>query len=277
MVLGLSAAVIGIFYAFFKFGAYRYMRRLRDRISQTQHDQRCNTKRLATLEDKLKVSRSKKHLLERETRRLHSETDKLYNHLKKTLPGTLQDEGDRCRARSPEPDRNELKLLRDLKLTDRLSEALAPLSMLALEARVEEETAKILFRDEWSAFLKNQDVRFHSPEETLVICLFDHPGTAIELVRQFTAQLPAVRLVPLAAGLYTGIHVGDEKGAVGRLLTGTLHHATDLKDDAPDFALVMNEKAYQPLEDREGIEHFNVDGLTYVVSLLEPQEPEPQK
>lgn len=274
MILGLSAAFIGIFYAFFKFGAHRYLRRLRNNISQAQHDQRRNAKRLAALEDKLKVNRSKKHSLERETQRLQHETDSLYNYLKSSLPGGLHDEVDRCRARSPEPDRNELKLLHDLKMTDHLSEALAPLSMLAIEARTEAETAKILFRDELTAFLKKKDVRFHSPQATLVICLFDHPDTALELVRQFTNQLSSDRLIPLAAGLYTGVHVSDEKGAVGRLLAGTLHHATDLKDNAPDFALVMNEKAYQTLSDQKSIEHFNVDSLTYIVSLVEQKEQE---
>ena len=101
MILGLSAAFIGIFYAFFKFGAHRHLRRLRNNISQAQHDQRRNAKRLSALEDKLKVNRSKKHLLEHETQRLQHETDSLYNYLKTSLPGGLHDEVDRCRARSP--------------------------------------------------------------------------------------------------------------------------------------------------------------------------------
>ena len=274
MILGLSAATIGIVYALFKFAVNHYLHRLQEDISQVEYDQRRNKKRLTVLEDKLKVNHSRKQGAERETRRLRGEVKKLYTHLCTTLPVALHSELERCYARAPEPNRAELKLLHDLKMTDQLSEALAPLSMLILEIRAEKEIEKNRFKDQLTTFLQERDLRFHSPQSKLVVTLFDHPGTAVEFVRQFIAHIAADGLVPLAAGLYTGVHVTDEKSTISHLLAGTLNHAADLMDRAPDFALVMNEKAYQTLEDHRDIEDFESAPPTFFLPLIEPESEE---
>ena len=274
MLLGILAGATGIIYALVKFLTTLRLRHLRETRAKTQHDLQKARKRIEVLEGKLQVERSKKNRLRQETIELRAITGDLRDRLRGELPQNLQPGLEKCLVLAPEADPGVSRLLHDLKLADSVAKALDSLSLLVVEFLSEDQSARMALVGQFVQLLEKAEIHFHSPDQASVVCVFEQPDRAVDLVRTFVHNTPGDRKVPIRGGLYTGMHITDEDGAISRFLAQHLQRAQKLAERAIPAALLMNEKAYQGLGNQEDIHLFDEVMLIYELSWTSRKKEE---
>ena len=266
MLLGILAGATGIVYALVKFLTTLRLRHLRETRAKAQHDLQKARKRIEVLEGKLQVERSKKNLLRQETIELRAVTGDLRDRLRGELPQDFLPRLEKCLVLAPEADLGVSRLLHDLKLTDRIAKGLDFLSLLVVEFLSEDQPARMAAVGQFVQLLEKAEIHFHSPDQASVVCVLEQPDQAVDLVRGFVRDTPEDRDVPIRGGLYTGMHITDDDGAISRFLAQHLQRARKLAERAIPAALLMNEKAYQGLGNQEGVHLFDEVMLIYELS-----------
>ena len=258
MWLGFSAAFVGMLYALVKFAAAFDLRRLRERLAQIQYELRKVELRIEAVEERLELERSKKRTLQHETDRLRERVEKRYIRLRALLPSGLLSRLERCRTMRVEPSGGDLKRLQELDLLGEIDKALGSISLLFVRLPEETDAALGALIDR----LKAERVRFHGPEEEVVVALFPHPRKAVDFFRRFLGGTPKETTAKVRAALYSGMEIRGEESVIRRLLVSSFRKGRRLLEQAPPGCLLMNEEAHQALADPR-IRPFEVEGTAY--------------
>ena len=264
MWLGFSAAFIGILYALLKFLTIHRVRRLKEELIQVHHEVQKTNQRLEFLREKLGIAQSKKRTLDRETAHLREVVEKLHARLQSVLPQAMLPQLERCQTLHTAPSSNELQLLQELDLSEAVSRALGPLSLLILQlpargdADQNPDAARLIQQ------LNGAKVHFHATRDGLFSCVFPNPQVALDLLTAFFVELPPERTAEARGSLHAGLELTDEKDAIKRLFARNLQRTKQLLERAPAGALLMNEEAYEDLEKRDAVQLFDDDDRTYV-------------
>ena len=272
MLLGILAAVSGIAYAVTKFLTTHRIRRLREALARAQHDLQKTQQRFEALEGTRQVERSKKNSLRQDTIKLRVFTEEHYDRLCHELPKEFQPELEKCHSISPEFDPEILRSLHELKLADRITEALDALSLMVIEFLNLDQAARSISLGEVVQLVEKAGIRFHAPDEITLVCVFDRPVDALSLVREFVHNAPADRSASIRAGLYTGIHINDEAGEINQFFSQHLQLVRQLSSRAPAGTLLMNENAYHGLEDQKDINLSDQGTLLYEFSWQKQEQ-----
>jgi hypothetical protein len=272
VLLGIFAAISGIIYALAKFLTTLRVRRLREALNKAQHDQQRAQQLVDVLDDKKKVERNKKSTLRKDASKARVSTEELYSRLQAELPPTYHPRLAECLTQNPQADPSLLRVLHELKLTDKITAALDSLSLLIVEFLSTDPSVRSISLGQFAQLLEQAKIRFHAPDQATLVCLFDRPLDALELMRQFGRDLPADLLPPVRAGLYTGVHITEDSGEIARFLAQHLQLAQKLSSRAPVFTLLLNENAYQSLENQDDIQLFDRTALLYKFSLKQQKE-----
>jgi hypothetical protein len=272
MWLGFSAAFIGVLYAVLKFlTAYR-LRQLRDQIEVVHHELQKTKQRLETLGNKLQVEHSRKRALEREVGEQRKRLDNLYARLQAVLPQSMLSQLERCRALQAEPGAREFKLLHQLHLVERISQILGSFSLLIARFPTDDEAVQAIAIGAFTRQLEEASIPYCGPEEGEIVCFFERPQAALDLWRVFLAAEPAGRRGLLRGVLCAGVHLTEERDQLQHLLARNLQRARKLLASAAPGQLLLNEDAYQGLENQEGIESCKDAPALYRLSWKEEKD-----
>ncbi|MEE3259779.1 MAG: hypothetical protein VX293_11270 [Candidatus Latescibacterota bacterium] len=251
MWLGFSAAFIGMFYALVKFLTFYQLRQLNNTLISSQHESQKTQQRLEQLNEKLKIEHSKKRTIEHEIKDLAKRNDQLHARLQADLPKGILPQLKRCRALVAENTVREYKMLHDLQLIDRVSEALEPRSLLLVRFPPDEAGAEVVAP--LVEALKIAEMSYHGPTESELVSYAANPHAALDLWQAYRPQIQGEAL-PCAV-LYAGVQLTEEKSEINRLFARNLQQAAKLLDQAPAGDLLLNEAAYDELapEQRQAI------------------------
>ena len=188
-----------------------------------------------------------------------------------------------CLNRHPIPEPEGVRTAQELHLADKMTEALASLSILVVEFSADEEldAARTVLAGELVKRQTDLDVRFTGPEKRhgaperspqILTTAFDEPIGGLEIMTDLASEYPED--VSVRAVLVAGIAVSEfDKEHVNRLFARTLHNTRQIIEEAEPRTLVFNERAHGLLGDRPGIEPSDsVDGH-WVMSLVHAPEP----
>lgn len=277
MLLGTLAAASGVIYALVKFLSTMRLRRLRESLSRAQNDLQRAQQRMEALEGRHQVERSKKNRLRQNTLQLRVATEELHDRLLDELPVDLQARLKKCLTLSPESDAAAMRVLRDLKLADRITDALDHLSLLVVEISPADEAVQTILAGQLTQLLETSGTHFHNLDQSTVICLCDEPANAADLFRGLVSNTSEDRARALRAGLYTGVQLTEETRDISRFLAHHLQLARKLSKRAPEGTLLMNETAYAALEDQESAGLFDEAFLLYQLDPSLPAEAAKQE
>ena len=249
--------------ALVKFLTAMRLRRLRESYSRAQYEQQRAQQRLEVLEGRHQVERSKKNRLRQNTLQLRVATEELHERLVDELPADLQARLKKCMTLTPESDAAELCVLRDLKLAERISEALDHLSLLVVEISPADDGIRTVLVGQLTQLLEASETHFHNLDQGTVVCLCGDPAEAAGLFRGLSEVISEDRAKSVRAGLYTGVHLTEDTRDISRFLAHHLQLARKLCKRAPEATLLMNETAYAALEDQETVSLFDEALLLY--------------
>jgi hypothetical protein len=261
--LGFSAAFIGVLYALLKFLTVHRVRHLKEERIQVRHEVQKTDQRLEFLREKLGIAQSKKRTLDRETAHLREIVDKLHARLQSVLPQAMLPQLERCRTLHTAPSSSELQLLQELDLSEAVSRALDPLSLLILQLPTRGNADQNPDAARLTQQLSGAKIHFHATQDGLFSCVFSSPQTALDLLATFLAELPPERAAEARGSLHAGLELTDEKDAIKRLFARNLQRTKQLLERAPAGALLMNEEAFEDLEKRDVVQLFDDDDRTY--------------
>ena len=270
MLLGFTAAFIGMAYALLKFLTIIHLRRMKEDIVVAQHEVKKNHHHLERLHEKLAITQSKKRTLQRDNVEIHRVAQQLYVRLKTILPKAMHPQLEDCRLQHVPPRNRELKLLFQLDLVDQVARALEPFSLLLLHLPDADNTEQTLAVARLTQRLSAEELHFHGPEDGFISCFFARPAAALHHFRQFIQDLPPASAATVRGALHTGMEVTAEQSELKRLLARSLQQARQLLEQAPAGALLLNEEAFLDLEDPEAAQLFDPDERLYCI-FWEPE------
>jgi hypothetical protein len=264
MWLGLSAILIAFGYAIIKFLTSLHLRRLRDLHTRLLHEVKRERQRLQAVEGKLQVQHSQRGAVEQTLANARRFKDDLFSRLRLSLPSGLTAELRQCINRHPIPEPEGVRTAQELHLADKVTEALTSLSILVVEFNTaESDSAHTVLAGDLVQRLTELDARFTGPairngepedSPQILTTAFDEPQAALELMMQLGASHGQQAHI-LRAVLVAGITVTEfDQEHVNRLFARTLHSTRPMVEEAAPGTLVCNERAYELLGKRPGLE-----------------------
>ena len=268
MFLGISAALSGIIYAFVKFLTMARVKRLRGQVTIYQNEVQRSKQRAKAMEERLQFERNRKRVLERTTRDARETTEKIYNELRKSLPKSLSGDLEECFNLARASELEERRMLHDLKFSDKIADSLETHSLLLFEFLSDEESYLAMLVNIFSEIMDCKGVNYSNANTTMLLCSFDSPQEAIELIREYLQQIPNTRFDQLRASLSAGVDVEDECTDITQLFASALQNNRNLLKRTPHGTLIMNGSAYENLEsNKENAMELEKDEQLYVLDL----------
>jgi hypothetical protein len=266
MYLGIAAALSGIVYAFVKFLTMTSFRRLRSRVATCQTEVQRSEQRVQILEERLQFEGTKKRGLQRETREARKAAGEIFTELKSSLPNTFGPGLEECCNLARVTEFEDRRMLHDLKVTDKIAGALQSHSLLLFEFLGEEESDRAMLTGILTELIERQEVNYSNPERAMLLCSFDAPQPALELVREYVQQVPESGRSSIRSSLSAGVDMEDERTDVSQLFARVLQSNRNLVDRTAAGTLIMNGSAYDHLEgDNKDVVLFEKDELLYVL------------
>ena len=269
MYLGIAAALSGIVYAFVKFLTMAGFRRLRSRVASCQTEVMRSEHRIQILEERLTFERTKKRGLQRETREARKAAGEILTELKSSLPKAFAAGLEECCKLARVAEFEDRRMLHELKVTDKIAGALQSHSLLLIEFLSEEESDRVMMTGILTDLIERQEINYSSPNRSMLLCSFDAPQTAVELVREYVERLPDSRRDAVRSSLSAGVDMEDDGTDIARLFARVLQSNRNLLSRAAAGTLIMNGSAYDLLADNREIVLFEKDELLYVFDWKE--------
>jgi hypothetical protein len=279
MWLGLSAIIVAFTYALIKFLTSAHMRRLRDQHMHLLQEVKRERKRLQAVEGKLHVQRSQRGSAQQKLANARRFKDDLFSRLRLELPSNLAGELNKCVNRHPIPEPEGVRTAHELRLVDKVTDALSALTLLVVELAPDPDDApgaRVALGGDLVERLKALGVRFTGPAvrrgapdeaaEVLTTAV-DDPAQAVDLLVAF-GEAHAEHVAQLRGVLISGVTVTDfDKEHVNRLFARTLHGTRALLDEAEAGQVVINQKAHDLLGARPGIDAKEGPDLLWILPL----------
>ncbi len=271
--LGIAAALSGILYAFVKFLTMASFRRLRGRVASCQTEVQRSQQRIQILEERLQFERTKKRGTERETREARKAAGEILNELKSSLPKALGSELEECCTLARVAEFEDRRMLHELKVTDKIAGALQSHSLLLIEFLSEEEEDRAMMTGILTEIIERQEINYSNPERSMLVCSFDTPQAAVELVREYIQQVPDNRRDSVRASLSAGVDMEDERTDITQLFSRVLQSNRNLLSRTATGTMIMNGSAYDRLEgDNLDVVLFEKDESLYVLDWRDADE-----
>ena len=270
MYLGIAAALSGIVYAFVKFLTMASFRRLRSRVASCQTEVHRSEQRIQILEQRLEFERTKKRGLERETREARKAAGEIHTELRSSLPKALGSELEECCTLARVSEFEDRRMLHELKVNDKIAGALQAHSLLLIEFLSEEESDRAMMTGILTDIIERQEINYSNPERSMLLCSFDAPQPALELVREYIQQVPDSRRDSVRSSLSAGVDMEDERTDITQLFARVLQGNRNLLSRTAAGTMIMNGSAYDRLEgDNRDVVLFEKDELLYVLDWNE--------
>ena len=271
--LGIAAALSGILYVFVKFLTMASFRRLRSSVASCQTEVQRSEQRIQILEERLQFERTKKRGSERETREARKAAGEILNELKSSLPKTLGSELEECCTLARVAEFEDRRMLHELKVTDKIVGALQSHSLLLIEFLSEEEEDRAMMTGILTEIIERQEINYSNPERSMLVCSFDAPQAALELVREYIQQVPDNRRDSVRSSLSAGVDMEDERTDITQLFSRVLQSNRNLLNRTATGTMIMNGPAYDRLEgDNLDVVLFEKDELLYVLDWKDADE-----
>ena len=271
MILGILAAASGIVYAVAKFLTALRVRRLREALVRAQNDLQKAQQLLDVLNGKQKVEHSKRKSVSKDVERLRLANEELYTRLRTELPAQYLPSLDDCMRQNAADDQAQLRVLNELKLAEKISEVLNSLSLLVVEFIADDESDRTVALGQFARSLDKERTTYHATDQSTIVCTFDAPAQALELLRDFKLETPSGRKIAIRGGLYTGVQLTGEAADLNRFLAQHLQLARKLSGRAPANVVLLNEGAFQNLDSPDDIDVFDQTSLLYSYRIPQPK------
>ena len=287
MWLGVIAIIVAISFALIKFLTTVHMRRLREQRLRLHNTLTKSNHRFSALEGKREVEKSTNGAVEQKLKTASRFKDDLYQRLLVELPDRLQGDLRACINRNPIPESRGVKLFHQLKLPEKITDALGAVSVAVLELPADDESTTTVLKGELIQALEKGEISYSvesTEDASCVICAFDTPEAGLTLVRNFVGELSPERAEQLRGALTSGAGTvsdpGDDGGDVSRLFARALDDTQHLAETAPRATLLLNEAAYEGVKkNRRGVKLFSkaekLYAFTWDVQSAEGEEESP--
>jgi hypothetical protein len=287
MWLGIFAILVAFTYALIKFVTTVHMRRLRELRSRLYQDLKRERTRLTSIEGKIQVERSRNGSAKQKLTNARRFKDDLYGRLRLELPSAMNADLRQCVNRHPIPEPAGVKTAHELRLADKVTEALGSLSLLLIEFGDDEDgggAARTVLEGEVVKALEDREIRYSGPRPLLVgedegpsrlTTAFDGPDEAVAVIRGL-ARTHTQEILTLRATLVAGVAVTEfDQEHVNRLFARTFHGAQQLLEETPASTLIINDQAHEQLADRDAVVEHSAPERLWSLSLAVAAREEP--
>lgn len=264
MWLGLSAVFVAFSYALVKFLTSVHMRRLRDSHQRLHTEVKRDRQRLQAVENKLQVQRSQRGAVQQKLTNARRFKDELHSRLRRELPSSLLNDLAKCVNQHPIPEPEGVRTAHELRLADKVTEALTSLSILVVEigGTDSDDGDGTVIAGLLVQRLTELEARFSGPEPRrgaadtdphVLTTAFDDPASALDLMTTIGAAHPE-QIAAVRAALVAGITVTQfDQEHVNRLFARTLHSTRSMLEEVGTGELVLNERAHELLGKRPDV------------------------
>ena len=260
-MLGILAAFTGIGYALVKFLTSTYVRQLQDRIQRLQADILKNQQLVQSLEAQSKVAHTKKDSAQNKLVGSRKRNEDLYFRLMQELPPNLHFQLEKCLSSFPVPNKDEIKTLVELQDKSATQQSTC---LLLLKLNAGPEGAKNAALR--GAFAEHS-MLFESLDKNRFVCKPSGPEAGLALFRTLLNTELADDQTPRAGSLVSlQAEASTDNPAQS---TQILQEAQQLLSRAPSEAILLNESAYQQLDEPAAVEVFDEARSVYVFAPLE--------
>ncbi|MEE2657198.1 MAG: hypothetical protein VX733_01760 [Candidatus Latescibacterota bacterium] len=289
MWLGICAILAAFAFALVKFFTSMHMRQISTDRARLHSEVKKAQERHRTIDKRLRVERSRRSEVEQKLSDAQRFKDDLYERLHLELSSDLQGELRQCMNRNPIPEPTAIKVAHELRLADRVTEALGQLTIMLMEFHEEAQdgsssTVRLSLTADFVKLLDSAEQHYigPAPRDTLhptkgpqlVTTAFDEPESAVSLVRQFSTAVKAEHADQVRGVLLSGVKVTQfDRDHATRLFARAFNSALNLLESAVEGAVILNQQAYDLIDDRSGVEEYSKVERLWMLHLL----PKPSK
>lgn len=232
-MLGFAAVIIALGFVLVKFLATVHMRRLKQQHLRTRADLQKITQRLTSVEGSLQVERATQASNKRKIVAAARFKESMHQRLLVELPDRLQDCLSLCIDHNPVPESTGTRLFDELNLGDMIAESLNDLSVAVFAFPTDAAAANAIVKGEFIQAVEKADVSYSAGSSgnrdtagtgrpaglDFVICAFDSPAAALDMLCQFIESLNDERVTQVRGALISGLSGSgddDREGLIGR-------------------------------------------------------------